>query len=177
MSEITNETAETAPEAISETAETAPEVINNTTDAAPDKMDILIGLQKKNLLYAGIRTGFLAGIVLLLLIVSIVLIAKAGEISRTLADVQTAMQTVRDKADSIDTEQLNSTVVSLQEAADNLSNFNIDDFNASVVAFEEAVEKFKQLDITNINGLVESLKTVSDRLESVTSAFSSLFGR
>ena len=86
------------------------------------------------------------------------------------------VRTVREKTEALKTEDLSDTLTALKNAANNLSGFNMDDFNEGVRLFGDAVEQFKDLDITNLNGLVESLKTVSERLERATSVFDSLFG-
>lgn len=140
------------------------------------KLDTLINLQQKTLLHARIRSGLIGAGVLLLLIVSIVLFVKLHQVSTLIADVSTVVRTIREKTEALKTEDLSDTLTALKNAANNLSGFNMDDFNEGVRLFGDAVEQFKDLDITNLNGLVESLKTVSERLERATSVFGSLFG-
>lgn len=142
-----------------------------------NKLNTLITLQEKTLLHARIRSGIMAAIFVMIFITSIVLFVKAHQIGLAVTEVTNVASSVREKVDVLDVAKLNETITALKGAAETLGGFNINDFNNSVLAFEDAVEKFKELDMSNINGLVESLKTVSDRLESVTGAFSNLFGR
>ena len=137
------------------------------------------------LLWVKLQTCLTGAVLALLLVAAVFAAAQVNNVMKIFRGVDTekinsvilSLQSAASELENVDVESINKTVEALKGAAQNLADADIDAVNEGIAALTAAAENLQGLDIQKMNDLIGSLETVSKQMEKTTSAFSKFFTR
>ena len=137
-----------------------------------------------------LQTGLLAGVLVLLLALTLTVGSAARRIEQSFTLVQSDLEALEmDRVNqaiaslneaarqlaAVDAAGLNATAQSLKEAADSLSALDVDKLNDAVAALKDAAANLKALDMEALNGVIQSLNHTVASLQKVSDTISGIF--
>lgn len=152
-------------------------VQNKKTEKKPEKDSLLLWVKLQACLTGAILALMLVAAVFAAVQVSHVMRIFRGVDTEKINSVILSLQHAAEELEDVDVVAINQTVEALKGAAQNLADADIDAVNAGIEALTSAAENLQGLDIQRMNELIQSLETVSKQMEKTTSAFSKLFGK
>lgn len=137
------------------------------------------------LLWVKLQTCLTGAILALMLVAAVFAAVQVNQVMTIFRGVDTekinstilSLQRAAEELEDVDAVAINQTVEALKSAAQNLADADIDAVNAGIEALTAAAENLQGLDIREVNALIQSLEAVSKQMEKTTSAFSKLFGK
>lgn len=139
-----------------------------------------------------VQTWLLAGVLILLTVLTATVGLTARRVEDSLDLVQTELEALEmqqvneavvaltaaaDRLATVDAEGLNNTAQSLKEAADSLSKVDVQTLNGAITALKDAANTLKDLDIEALNGVIQALNNAVASLQAVTDTLGGIFGR